>query len=116
MKKRKNSIYGFFLILLIPFFIIGCASEPVQVDLPANHPANPHSQETVFIPPPNPFQNDIPMAKHEAENRSSMTHEKHKPAHQHQMSPELDKMGHDSKPSNPSEKQNPEHQHKEHNQ
>jgi hypothetical protein len=116
MKKQKHSIYGFFLILWMPFFIIGCASEPVQVDLPANHPANPHSQETTFIPPPNPFQNDIPMAKPEAENRPSMTHENHQPAHQHQMGPELDKMGHDTKPPDASEKQNSEHQHKEHNQ
>lgn len=116
MKNLNHRAYRISLILLMPFLLFACASEPVKVDLPANHPANPHSQETVFIPPPNPFQNDIPMAKHEAENRSSMTHEKHQPAHQHQMSPELDKMGHDSKPSNPSEKQNPEHQHKEHNQ
>jgi hypothetical protein len=56
------------------------------------------------------------MANHEAENGPSMTHEKHQPAHQHQMSPEMDKMGHDSRPPHASEKQNSEHQHKEHNQ
>jgi hypothetical protein len=42
-----------------------------------------------------------------------MTHEKHQPAHQHQMSPNI---GHDSMPSQGSEEQNPQHQHKEHSQ
>ena len=116
MKKRKHSAYGIVLILFMSIFIIGCVSEPLKVDLPANHPANPQSRETAFIPPPNPFQDNIPMVEHEADNSSSMTHEKHKPAHQHQMSPVMDKMGHDSKPSHASEVQNPEHQHKEHNQ
>ena len=116
MKNRNHSTYGFLLILLMLFFTIGCASEPVQVDLPANHPANPHSQEAAFIPPPNPFLDNIPMAKHEAHGSSSMTHEKHKPAHPHKMTPEMDKMANDSKPSHASEEQNPEHQHKEHNQ
>jgi hypothetical protein len=109
MKKQNHSTYGFFLILLTLFFIVSCASKAVQVDLPSNHPANPQSPETAFIPPPNPFQESVPMAKHEADSSSSMTHEKHKPTHQHQMSPE-------SKPAQAPEEQNPEHQHKEHNQ
>ena len=113
MKNLNHKAYGISLILLMSFFIIACASEPVKVNLPTNHPANPQSQETVFIPPPNPFQNNIPMVKHEAENDSSMTHEKHQPARQHQMSP---KMGHDSESPQTSEEQNPEHQHKEHSQ
>jgi hypothetical protein len=95
------------------FFIIACTSEPVKVDLPDNHPANPQYQGTAFIPPPNPFQNNIPIVKHEAESSSSMTHEKHQPADQHQMSPNME---HYSKPSQASEEQNPEHQHKEHDQ
>lgn len=116
MKKRQHSIYGIFLIPFMSFLIIGCASEPIKVDLPANHPANPQSPETAFIPPPNPFQNNIPMVKHAAGSGSSMAHEEHKPAHQHQTSPEMDKIGHDSKPSQVSEGQNSEHQHKEHSQ
>ena len=116
MKRRNLSASGFFLIIIMSFFIISCASEPVKVDLPENHPANPKSEETAFIPPPNPFQDNIPMEQHAADSSSSMTHEKHKPEHQHQMSPEMDKMGHDSRPPHASEKQNSEHQHKEHNQ
>ena len=115
MKKQNHSAFGIFLVLLISFFLIGCVSEPVKVHLPANHPANPQSRETTFIPPPNPFQDNIPMAKHAADSSSSMTHGEHKPAHQHQMSPEMDKTGHDSEPSHATEGQNPEHQHKEHN-
>ena len=110
MKNLNLRAYGISLIPIMSFLLFACASEPVKVDLPANHPANPKSQETAFIPPPNPFQNNIPMVEHEAENSSSMTHEKHQPVHQHQMSP---KMGHESMPSQGPEEQNPEHQHKE---
>ena len=113
MKNLNHRAYRISLIPIMSFLLFACASEPVKVDLPANHPANPKSQETAFIPPPNPFQNNIPMVEHEAENSSSMTHEKHQPVHQHQMSP---KMGHESMPSQGSEEQNPEHHHKEHSQ
>jgi len=113
MKSLNHRTFRISLILYMSFFVIACASEPVKVDLPDNHPANPHSQGTAFIPPPNPFQNKLPMAEHEAESSSSMTHEKHQPAHQHQMSPNIE---HDSKPSQASEQPDPEHQHKEHDQ
>jgi hypothetical protein len=116
MKKLNHKSSGIFLILSVTFFMIGCASEPVKVDLPDNHPANPQSQETAFIPPPNPFKNNIPMAGHEADSSSSMTHEKHPTSHQHKMIPQTDKTGHDSHSSHASETQNPEHQHEEHNQ
>ena len=111
MKNLTQRAYGISLISLMSFLLFACASEPVKVDLPAKHPANPQSQETSFIPPPNPFQNNIPRVEHEEDGSSSMTHEKHQPSHQHQMSPQ---MGHDSTSSQGSEEQNPEHQHKEH--
>ena len=112
MNKLNHRACAISLILLMSFLLFACASEPVKVDLPANHPANPQSQETAFVPPPNPFQKNSPMVKHKAESSSSMTHEKHQPAHQHQMTPQTE---HDSMPSQSSEKQNPQHQHKEHN-
>jgi hypothetical protein len=112
MKNLTHRAYGISLIPLMSFLLFACASEPVKVDLPANHPANPQSQETAFVPPPNPFQNNITRVQHEGDGGSSMTHEKHQPAHQHQMSPNI---GHDSMPSQSSEEQNSEHQHKEHN-
>ncbi len=111
MKNLSHRAYGISLIPLMSFLLFACASEPVKVDLPANHPANPQSQETAFIPPPNPFQNNIQRVEHEGDSSSSITHEKHQPSHEHQTSPQ---MGHDSTSSQSSEKQNPEHQHKEH--
>ena len=113
MKNLTHRAYGISIISIISFLLIACASEPVKVDLPANHPANPHSRETAFIPPPNPFQNNIPRVEHEGDGSSSMTHEKHQPAHEHKMNPQ---MGHDSMPAQASEEQNPHHQHKEHSQ
>lgn len=113
MKRLNHRTFGISLILLTSFFIIACASEPVKVDLPANHPANPQAQGTVFIPPPNPFLNDIPMAAHEGDSSSSTAHEKHQPAHQHHMSPNTED---DTRPSQASEEQNPDHQHMEHDQ
>ena len=111
MKLLNQRAYEFGLILVTSVFITACVSEAVKVSLPANHPANPQSQETAFIPPPNPFQNNIPRVEHEGDGSSSITHEKHQPSHQHQMSP---KAGHDFLPAQGSEEQNPEHQHKEH--
>jgi len=112
MKKLKHKAYGISLIPLMCFLLFACASEPVKIDLPANHPANPQSKETAFIPPPNPFQDNIPRVEHEEDGSSSMTHEKHQPAHEHHMNPQT---GHDSMPAQSSEKQNLQHQHKEHN-
>ena len=111
MKNLTHRAYGIFVIPLMSFLLFACASEPVKVDLPSNHPANPQSQETAFIPPPNPFQNIVSMSEHEGDGSSSMTHEKHQPSHQHQMRPQ---MGHDSMPAQGSGEQDPEHQHKEH--
>ena len=111
MKKSNHREYGISLIPLMSFLLIACASEPVKVDLPANHPANPQSQGTAFIPPPNPFQNNVSMVEHQGDNSSSMTHDKHQPVHQHKVSPT---MGHESMPSQGSKEKNSEHQHKEH--
>ena len=111
MKNLTHRAYEISLIPLMSFLLFACASEPVKVDLPSNHPANPQSQETAFIPPPNPFQNNVSMSEHEGDGSSSMTHEKHQPEHQHQMSP---KTGHDSMPAQGSEEQNPQDPHKEH--
>ena len=88
MKNRNHSTYGFLLILLMLFFTIGCASEPVQGDLPANHPANPQTQETAFIPPPNPFQGHMQM---ESGGSTPMKQSKQVPTHQHQMTHQMGK-------------------------
>jgi hypothetical protein len=66
-----------FSIVLMIFFITGCASEPVTIDLPLNHPANPHAQEAEFTPPPNPFQEDVTAMKGESTPDSMMKHKTH---------------------------------------
>ena len=115
MKNLNYSVAGLFIMLSITFFIIGCASEPVKVDLPVNHPANPKSNETAFTPPPNPFQQHMPLTEHKEASQSSMMNEEQSPAQQHQMTHQMPGMGHDSKPEQESEAANPEKQHKEHN-
>jgi len=39
--------------------IAGCAAEPMRIEFPIDSPINPEANETVFIPPPNPFQADV---------------------------------------------------------
>jgi hypothetical protein len=63
MKNLKYRTSGLFLILIMIFFIIGCVSEPVKVDVSANHPANPGAQEAEFRPPPNPFKENVNAMK-----------------------------------------------------
>jgi hypothetical protein len=98
------------------FFMMRCASKPVSVDLPANHPANAQAEETAFNPPPNLFKNNNPAVVHQSESNSSMTHEAHQSAQPHQMNPKMDKMGRGSDASQAFEAQDPEHEHKENHQ
>ena len=77
MKKLNHRADGIFLIIVMSFFIIGCASEPVKIDLPANHPANPEAQATEFTPPPNPFEEDVTAMKGELTPDSMMKHKTH---------------------------------------
>ena len=113
MKRLIHKTSGRFLIMTVVFFFVGCAGEPLKVDLPANHPANPHAPETAFIPPPNPFQESIPMAEQEAGSSSSITREEHPSEQQHQMTHQTDQMKEDSRALQKNEGEN---QHKEHNQ
>jgi hypothetical protein len=108
MKKLNHSAYGIFLILLMSFFTIGCASEPVKVDLPANHPANPEAQEAEFTPPPNPFKEDVTAMKGGSAPDSMMKHKTHEESgEQH--------MGHNmgmKKGSRPDSESTKKHDHK----
>jgi hypothetical protein len=108
MKTVKNKFWGLIFSGFILFFLMACVSEPVNIDLPQNHPANPQAQETAFIPPPNPFQNHMEI---KSDTGSSTTEKKHAPSHQHQMTHEMDQMSKDSmsKPENDKDKQD--HQH-----
>ena len=85
MKNIKYRTSGLFLILWVTFFIIGCVSDPVKVDFSANHPANPEAREVEFIPPPNPFQEDVSAMKMESTPEPMMKHKTHDESGQKQM-------------------------------
>lgn len=57
MASTKNSLFLIFLSL-----VIGCAGNPVPVELPQNHPADPGASEFRFIPPPDPFGTEMTSA------------------------------------------------------
>ena len=77
MKKLVFKTSGWLSLLIMTLFIIGCASEPIKVDLPATHPANPGAQEAKFAPPPNPFQEDVTALKKDSTPDSMMKHKTH---------------------------------------
>ena len=85
MKNLEHNAFGFFLMLSVTFFIIGCVSEPVKVEFSANHPANPGTQEAEFIRPPNPFQEDVGAMMVEPATDSMMKHKTHDESGQKQM-------------------------------
>jgi hypothetical protein len=113
MRSFNHKTSGCFLIIMIVFFLIGCAGEALKIDLPANHPANPQAPESAFVAPPNPFQESIPMAAQEADSGSSMTHEEQPSMQQPHMMHSMDQMQQDSRSSRDAEGEN---QHKEHSQ
>ena len=119
MKKRNDNASGFFLILFLTFFIINCASEPVIVDLPIDHPANPGAQESEFAPPPNLFQEEIADMEERSEGESMMNHQMHKEKDQphsgHGMGMGKE-QGSDSEPTMKPDEGEHNHQHKEHRQ
>jgi len=49
------------LVVAILILVIGCAGNPVPVDLPLNHPSDPGAPESRFILPPNPFPDLSPQ-------------------------------------------------------
>ena len=119
MKNYKYSALGLLLTLSLSWVLVGCVSEPVKIEWPANHPANPESQEAEFIPPQNPFHTDMAVMKEAPEKNSMMNHKMPKEDGMQHMD---HKMGTDKKRHSDSESQmKPEHtddhnQHQEHSQ
>ena len=119
MKDLNKKTFGRFSIVLVFFFIMGCASEPIKVELPSNHPANPEAQEAEFVPPPNPFQENFSAMQMESKPESKMKHTPHRENGKQHMNHQ---MGTDKKSHSDSElKMKPEeteghHQHQEHSQ
>ena len=50
--------------------VIGCAVNPVPVELPLNHPSDPGAPESRFIRLPNPFGADMTSAHPQAHDQS----------------------------------------------
>jgi hypothetical protein len=61
----RSAFPAVFLLL-----VIGCAVNPVPVDLPLNHPSDPGAPESRFILPPNPFGADMTSAHPQAHDQS----------------------------------------------
>ncbi|MBT8365210.1 MAG: hypothetical protein KJP23_10940 [Deltaproteobacteria bacterium] len=55
MKKSSTTALGALTGFLSGLMIGACATAQIDTELPANHPANPVAEATVFVPPPNPF-------------------------------------------------------------
>lgn len=99
--------------------LIGCAAEPVRVEFPADHPANPQALETPFTPPPNLFQTDMAVKHAEPAADSSMMPKQPQSTEEHSMDHQMDTEK-NSKPRPKSKMQhdqdNSKQQHQEHNQ
>ena len=106
MRIQHHRVYEIFLIPLVSYFLVACASEPIKVDWPANHPVNTLSQETEFIPPPNPFHEQMQM---QTDSSLPITKKEPAPAHQHPMTHQMDNKS-DSKTKSDMEMEDHHHQ------
>jgi hypothetical protein len=55
----------------------GCASEPVPIHWPVNHPANPDAAQAAYRPAINPFQDTGSMHEMKSTEGAPMSHEGH---------------------------------------
>ena len=88
--SKKRTIIHFVLFIGI-LSLISCASDPVQFNLPLDHPANPRAPEAIFTPPLNPFVGNVLSAVPQADQETKMTHNAHG-------APEKDQAGHQMEP------------------
>jgi len=58
------------LPVVLLLFVIGCAGNPVPVDLPHNHPADPSAYESQFVIPPDPFRVEMTSASPQGHDQS----------------------------------------------
>ena len=66
------------LPVVLLFFVIGCAGNPVTVELPLNHPSDPGAYESQFILPPDPFATEMTSARPQVHDQSENTAGRHK--------------------------------------
>ena len=66
------------LAVALLVLVIGCAGNPVPVDLPLNHPSDPGAPESRFILPPNPFSADMTSAYPQTHDQSESVRDQRK--------------------------------------
>ncbi|MGD8519871.1 MAG: hypothetical protein PVF56_01900 [Desulfobacterales bacterium] len=113
MQNLYNRAFGSIFSGFIIFFVLACAGEPVKIDLPQNHPANPEAQESAFILLPNPFQGHM---QKEIGGSPPSTQKRHLPSNEYQMTHEMDQMDKDSMSAPEPGVEKDDHQHEEHKQ
>ena len=59
-------------LLVILSLVISCAGNPISVELPQNHPADPGAPESRFIPPPDPFGTEMTSAVPQTHDQSEI--------------------------------------------
>lgn len=75
MTPKRLSKLGCLAVFMLIFLIWGCASDPVEADLPANHPANSEAAEGFYTVVPNPFQNADAMTEMKISGDHSLPHQ-----------------------------------------
>jgi hypothetical protein len=70
-RRKFEKRIKIFLALTI-LFIAGCSGDPVRVEFPISHPANPEAYEAEFISPQNPFQTDFAAMERNSTSDSMM--------------------------------------------
>jgi len=66
------------LPVVLLFFVIGCAGNPVSVELPLNHPSDPGAYESRFILPPDPFGTEMTSTRPKGHDQSESAAGRHK--------------------------------------
>jgi hypothetical protein len=64
-----------FILVLTAVAVLGCAHQPVPLELAVDHPANPQAAEMKFVPPPDPFRNYAETNSVAQAEAPSMIHE-----------------------------------------
>ena len=86
MTSQALNKLGYLAVFVLIFTFWGCASDPVQAELPANHPANPEAAEAAYTAAPNPFQDKMSMNAMESTDAPSMSPRGHEDSLPHKMS------------------------------
>jgi hypothetical protein len=79
------------IVFVLLLTIWGCVSDPVAVNLPANHPADPGAPEAAYKAVANPFKKAGLTDKMMVPDGAPMTHQRREESPAHEMKPMHDK-------------------------